>query len=231
MEDNKLTILIPACNEEENIIRLLNILDRLYPKAKILVCDDSFEDNTKSLVRKHHIKQKKDSLIDRSFKKKHGLTVSVLEGIALTKTEYFVVLDGDFQHPPNKIKGLLDKLRDNDLVIGTRKKILKKWSLKRKLISSISSKIAKNHPKIAKLGIEDPLSGFFGMRTVLANDLIKRKKDKFELEGFKILFDFLKIIPNNAKIDQVYYNFNTRKAGKSKLNVKQIFFFIRSLLK
>ena len=47
-----------------------------------------------------------------------------------------MVIDADFQHPPEKVKDMLDSLmQGNDVVVGTRKKIKEKWPIHRKIIS------------------------------------------------------------------------------------------------
>ncbi|MDD3735512.1 MAG: hypothetical protein PHO31_03535, partial [Candidatus Pacebacteria bacterium] len=54
---------------------------------------------------------------------------------------------------------------------------------------------------------------------------------KFELPGYKVLCDLLKIMPNDIKIKEVYYTFGQRKAGQSKIKTKHIILFLKSLLK
>ena len=73
---------------------------------------------------------------------------------------------------------------------------------------------------------EDILSGFFGIKTKLIQSI---NKNKFEMQGYKVLFDILKDIDKNTKIKNIYYDFGMRKRGKSKIGLKQIISFLRAL--
>ena len=51
MKWNKLTIILPTLNEEENIKKLLYKLRFLYPGARIIVSVDGSKDNTQRIVK------------------------------------------------------------------------------------------------------------------------------------------------------------------------------------
>lgn len=93
------TIIIPTLNESAAIGKLLGFLLNKYPESRIIVCDDGSRDGTPEIVRSF----KGVQFLDRSDKEIHGLTVSVLDGISITTTKYFVVIDGDCQHPLIKL--------------------------------------------------------------------------------------------------------------------------------
>jgi hypothetical protein len=42
----------------------------------------------------------------------------------------------------------------------------------------------------------------------------------FILRGYTVLFDLLKITPYSLAVEEIYYKFESRKAGMSKINVK-----------
>ena len=78
---------------------------------------------------------------------------------------------------------------------------------------------------------KDNLSGFFGGETSLFRGLIQKNLSRFESRGYKILFDFLKILPPKTKIKEVTYNFGERKRGESKIKSEHILSFLKSLIK
>jgi len=222
------TVVIPTLNEESNISELLNRIEKAYKNINILVSDDGSTDKTQEIVKGHGKKNEKIKLLDRSRETIHGLTASVVDASETVKTNYTIVIDGDLQHPPEKIKNIIIGLRQgNDLVVGARRRVFH-WPVHRKLISRTAMLLGKIRLSIKGAGCEDILSGFFGIKTKLMQ---KINKNGFEMQGYKILFDVLKNIDKNTEIKSIYYDFGMRKRGHSKIGKKQIISFLRALFK
>lgn len=216
------TIIIPTLNEENSILKLIKTLKRLYPKAKIIVADDGSKDKTREMVKKHA------RLLDRSEKKIHGLSASILDAVKLVKSKYVVVMDADLQHPPKKVKQIIENLRSSyDVVVGNREKIEGNWAFNRKLMSKTATLLGQIR-LMRKFECKDILSGFFGIKTNIIRNI---KKEKFELKGFKILFDILKAVPKETKLIEVPYVFKIRSKDESKIRNRHAFIFLRSLFK
>ena len=79
--------------------------------------------------------------------------------------------------------------------------------------------------------VKDIMSGFFASKTELWKKIIADKEDEFTLEGYKVLFDFLKIYPFKLKINHVDYVFGIRDYGESKISGKVIWLYFKSLFK
>jgi dolichol-phosphate mannosyltransferase len=225
---NDTTVIIPTFNEQENISELLNLITESYPGIKIIISDDGSKDKTQDIAKNHAKKNKDIILLDRSKKSFHGLTASVYDAAKKAKTEYVIVIDGDLQHPPEKIKEIVKELRKGyDIVAGARKKVFD-WTLNRRVISKIATILGKIRLFIKGACCKDILSGFFGAKKELITNI---KKEKFEMKGYKILFDILKNTERKAKIKDVYYVFGKRKKGHSKIGLKQIISFLKALFK
>ena len=231
-EYSDLTIIIPTLNEEESIPILLEKINKHVPKTNVIVADDGSTDKTKELTETF------DAgidvfFLDRTNEKIHGLTVSVLNAIKSCKTSMFLVMDGDLQHPPDKITAFYELLKkDNDLVGGRRIKVLGKWPLHRRLMSIIASVAGKISLFIRKRNrVKDIMSGFFASKTELWKEILEEKENEFTLEGYKVLFDFLKIYPSKLKISHVDYVFGIRGHGESKISSKIIWLYFKSLFK
>lgn len=226
------TIITPTLNEEENIGELISFLIKKYPGIQIIVCDDGSKDKTKEIVQSFSFKNKNVKLLKSDSDSIHGICRRVIEGAKNVKTKYLIVMDADFQHPPEKIGEIAKNLEQGwELVIGTRKKV-KNWRFDRKLMSWLATWLGKvilflKRKKIPK----DILSGFFGIKTEIFNWATETYPQKFELPGYKVLFDLLKILPNDIKIKEVYYVFGQRKKGQSKIKTKHIILFLKSLFK
>ncbi len=224
------TIIIPTLNETENIGQLLNKLTELYPEINIIVADDGSKDGTQQIVKNLSISKNNLStnlvLLDRRNEKIKGLCASVIDASRAVTTPNLVVMDGDLQHPPEKVGELITALNNHSLVIGTRNKIKEPWSMHRKSLSVIATKLAK-----LRADYNDPMSGFFAVKTELINEILNKHEHKFEKTGYKVLFDMLKYLPKDTGVAEVNYDFLLRDKGKSKIGSKQILSFLRSLFK
>jgi hypothetical protein len=74
---------------------------------------------------------------------------------------------------------------------------------------------------------EDTMSGFFGGRTKQCQSIILTYEDKFERKGFKALFDLLKFLPKDTKVEEVRFKFDSRRSGDSKLSSMVILSIMR----
>ena len=77
--------------------------------------------------------------------------------------------------------------------------------------------------------VKDIMTGLYGSKTELWKEVISENRERFTLEGYKVLFDFLKIHPEKLKIGYVDYVFGTRRTGESKITKKVIWLYFKSL--
>lgn len=218
------TLIIPTLNEEKNIGPLLDLLQHLYPSLKILVVDDGSVDRTREIAHAHHI-----PVLDRSSALVKGIAASVVDAATLVTTPTFMVIDGDFQHPPEKIQEIYEQLKRAVLVIGKRVKIANAWPLHRRLMSFIATFLGRLRLLNKPFRSVDIMSGFFGINTSLFKKTYDLHKLSYHLKGYKILFMTLKYLPQEISFIEVPYIFGDRKYGASKINHQQIFIFFKSL--
>lgn len=212
------TIIIPTLNEEHNIGRLVECL-KIY-SADVIVTDDGSSDKTIEVAQRAGAR-----VVDRKYKNIKGITAAVVEAAVHVRTEKIIVMDADFQHPPEKVKDIIELLKKNDIVIAERRKIIGHWSIIRRLQSIIATKLAQM--RIGKK-IKDPLSGFFGIKTELLNGIDKKN---WELRCFKILFAILKSCKGKKiKIATLDYDFDLRKQDKSKIRMRHVYYFLRNVV-
>jgi len=228
---SKMTVLIPTINEEENIGKMINFLTKNYPKISVLVCDDDSKDKTIEIVKK--IREKNNHvgfLLRRNVQK--GLVASLIDGISKVNTKYFQVIDSDFQHPPEKISFFYELLEQgNDLVLGNRVKLSENWPWFRKIISFGAKTLCRIRLLPRNLFSYDVSTGFFAGNTKKISLIINANKKRFDVKGFAMCFNILKVSPSSLKIAKVDYTFSTRKAGTSKLGKTQVISLIKSLVK
>ena len=115
----KISIVIPAYNEEEGIKNVLEELKTYLKKndirTEIIVVNDGSKDKTKKIL--ENIKDIK--LINHPYNKGYG--ASIKTGVKNAQYDWILLYDSDGQHKPEYIKELI-KYRDNyDMIIGNRK--------------------------------------------------------------------------------------------------------------
>ena len=162
---DSLTVVIPTLNEGETIAPLIRGITSSYPGSKVIVSDDGSKDGTIEMVSRLARNRVGLSLINRkALGRRSGLTASVIDGIAASKTELVVVMDGDMQHPYKLIGDVVSSLKSADLAICVRSKI-KNWPLHRRIVSRMAVwsglfvlSVRRRHSS------KDIMSGFFGVR-------------------------------------------------------------------
>jgi len=228
----QISIIIPTYNESQNIISILKSIGSNLPKnlhTEAIVVDDNSPDGTGKLVEDYlkNFKKMADYTIEIIHRKaKDGLGSAILKGIQQAKGDTIVVMDCDFSHPPQIIPKLIESIKkyQYDIVVASRYikgGKIQGWSLKRKFMSKFATLIAKKG-----LGIDakDPMSGFFAFKRNIIKGL------NIDAIGYKILLEIL-VKTKDVNIKEIPYTFQDRKFGSSKLNIKTIFDYFRSVLK
>jgi len=115
---NKTLIIVPAYQEESNILRVIEDIRSHLPQADIVIVNDGSTDETGPLARRAGVK-----VIDHPFNM--GIGAAVQTGFKFARRQDYAAalqLDGDYQHPAEEAPRLLQVLEDTpaDLVIGSR---------------------------------------------------------------------------------------------------------------
>ena len=117
----KLSIIIPAYNEENTILKILEkVADAEIEgvNKEVIVIDDCSTDKTLNLLEKN--KNLYDALI--KLPKNSGKGEAVKKGLMKASGQYVLFQDADLEYDPKDYKKLLEPvlLLDADLVIGSR---------------------------------------------------------------------------------------------------------------
>ncbi|MBD3192005.1 MAG: glycosyltransferase [Candidatus Heimdallarchaeota archaeon] len=230
MDFSEFTLITPTFNENENIGQLMEVITKKYPNMKVIVADDGSTDGTREQVREFHEQNPDVVLLDREEEEVHGLTISVLDAIKMTTTKYYIVMDCDFQHPPEKVGEIAVRLQEGyDFVVGEREEI-PDWPFRRRVISWGAAMIGKfSHFIHRSATCNDVMSGFFGGETSFSQKIIADHPKGFRPKGYKILFELLKHSPRKeTEVGSVGYIFSPRERGESKISFKHITEFLKS---
>jgi len=228
----QISIIIPTYNESQNILQILKSIKDNLPKnfvTQTIVVDDNSPDGTGKLVEDYlkNIKKMADYTIEIIHRKaKDGLGSAILKGIQHAKGDTIVVMDCDFSHPPHIIPKLIESIKkyQYDIVVASRYikgGKIQGWSLKRKTMSKFATLIAK---KGLGINTHDPMSGFFAFKRNIIKGL------NIDAIGYKFLLEIL-VKTKNVSIKEIPYTFQNRELGSSKLSIRTIFDYYRSVWK
>ena len=115
----KLDIIIPVYNEDENIIKLLKLIDNeVTCDFRILICYDSESDKTLNYLKDPNIIKSEILLIKNP---KQGPNSAIIEGIKSSKSKIILVYMADDFENIKLINSMVDLIEEgNDLVIPSR---------------------------------------------------------------------------------------------------------------
>lgn len=109
----KISIIVPAHNEEKNIERKINQLISInYPRNRfeIIIVDDFSNDNTKKICKSY---SKKINYI--RLNKRKGKISALNEGMYNATNDIIVITDADTKVNPNSIKNLVNNFYDSSI--------------------------------------------------------------------------------------------------------------------
>jgi dolichol-phosphate mannosyltransferase len=213
-------IILPTFNERDNIAPIIKEIINLNLDYRILVVDDNSPDKTAQVVKEI---AEKDGLVDIiQRERKLGLGSAYIEGFryALKRGFDFVFeMDADFSHSPRYLPIFLEKIKNYDLIIGSRSikggKIVGNWPLKRKLLSHMANIYARF---LTGIPLKDLTSGFKCFRKEILQSI---NFDHIESDGysFQIEINFI-CWQKGFRICEVPIDFKERRAGISKMSRK-----------
>ncbi|ANZ70565.1 UNVERIFIED_CONTAM: glycosyltransferase [Limosilactobacillus fermentum] len=223
MATSKLTIVVPAYNEEEvltsSVQKLLAVEDQiaaqtvLGQRADILIVDDGSMDHTWDIIEKLHAMNSRvrGLRFSRNFGHQSALIAGMSE--AVKTADMIVTIDADLQDDPDKIGDMVDAYADGaDIVYGVRNN--------RETDSWFKRTTAQGYYKTLKLlGVE-----------IVPNHADFRLMSKRAVETFLQYPErniFIRgLIPKlGFKTAEVFYKRTPRMAGESKYQLKKMLAF------
>jgi len=204
-----LSIIIPACNEEENLVelykRLRSVLSKLDLKYEVIFVDDGSSDNTFSKIKS--IQDNRIRLI--RFQRNYGKAAALSCGFRKSRGEFVITMDGDLQDDPKEIPRFLEKLKEFDMVSG--------WKSKRRdpISKQLPSKIFNSLTRcITGVKINDFNCGYKGYRS----DVVKNISLYGELHRYIPVLAYWK----GYTIGEIDVEHHPRVHGKSKYGFERL---------
>ncbi len=217
---NKLAVLIPSFNEEDNLKNTISIIQKkiddlikinlISKDSLIVIIDDGSTDDTWDTLKK--LKKKFTNLKALKLSKNYGHQVALFAGIKEFKNscDFSISIDADMQHDINKFKELVSFYKKKyDIVIGISDRRTDNFF--KKFTASIFYKILN---LISSSKIEPHHADFRLLSSKVMNEISKYENKNIFLRGI--------IAKLNFKTKNINYILKERKIGKSKYSFSKM---------
>ena len=211
----KITILIPAYNEEQvlNILyeRLINVIDSIDTyEFEMLFINDGSKDKTLDIIKEIRENDKRVSYID--FSRNFGKEIAMIAGMDYSNSDAVLIIDADLQDPPELLPEMLKYWEDgyDDVYAKRRSRQGESWF--KKLSSKVFYKTLQNMTNI-------PIQKDTGDFRLLDRRCVEALKMFRETQRYtKGMFSW---IGYNKK--EILFDRDQRAAGSTKWNYFKLF--------
>ena len=212
-------VVVPTYNERENIEELIEKTLSTSPDIDILIVDDNSPDGTGEIAEKIAKENPRVKVLHRPGKM--GLGSAYVEGFkwALKRGYDFIMeMDADFSHNPEDIPRFIEKIKEYDLVIGSRYTdgvSVVNWPISRLLLSYFANIYART---VTGVPIMDLTGGFKCFRREVLESI---NLDTIMSDGYAFQIEMnYRAYKKGFRITEIPIIFIERRAGSSKMSKK-----------
>ena len=210
----KITIIIPAYNEEESLPYLYERLQKLMDNNKnyefeILFVNDGSKDKTIELIKQYRERDKRISYVD--FSRNFGKEIAMMAGLDYAKGDAVIFMDADLQDPPELIPELIKYWEEGYDDVYAKRKSRKGETWLKKFTSKMYYKVLQS---LTNVEIQRDTGDFRLLDKRCVNALKKMRETS---RCSKSMFSWI-----GYKKKEVLYDRDPRIAGKTKWNYKKL---------
>lgn len=211
----KISIIIPAYNEEESLPylyeRLENMINPLEDRYEfeILFVNDGSKDKTIDLIKEYREKDKRICYVD--FARNFGKEIAMKAGIDYCTGDAVIFLDADLQDPPELIPELIKYWEEGYDDVYARRKSRKGETWLKKFTSKMYYRVLQSLTPI-EIQVD---TGDFRLLDRRCINVLKQMNETGR--NSKSMFSWI-----GYKKKAVYYDRDPRIAGKTKWNYKKL---------
>lgn len=210
----KITIIIPAYNEEESLPFLYERLEKLINSIdnyefEILFVNDGSKDNTINLIKEYREKDPRISYVD--FSRNFGKETAMIAGLDYATGDAVIFMDADLQDPPELIPEMIKYWEEGYDDVYAQRKSRAGESFLKKFTSKMYYRVLQ---MLTPVPIQKDTGDFRLLDRRCVNALKKlRETDR----NSKSMFSWI-----GYKKKAVMYDRDARVAGKTKWNYKKL---------
>ena len=243
---SRAVVVIPTYNEAKTIgVLVKHLFLKTFPSIRkwnmeVLVVDGNSPDGTADIIRE--LKKDYSSLSLLVEKKKEGIGSAYFKGFEYAEkkmdADVLIEFDGDFQHPPETIPLLLQKIDDGaDLVLGSRRvkggSYPEQWGLKRFFFSRVGGFLARFilfFPTRNFFKVTDPTTGLKATKTGEAFRTLDFRNFRSRDFGYKLEMLFY-LMKEHINVAEIPLAFQLRNEGESKLETGTPVHMLKTVVK
>ena len=210
----KITIIVPAYNEEESLPFLYDRLEKLINsidnyKFEILFVNDGSKDNTLNLIKEYREKDPRISYVD--FSRNFGKETAMIAGLDYATGDAVIFMDADLQDPPELIPEMIKYWEEGYDDVYAQRKSRAGESFLKKFTSKMYYRILQ---MLTTVPIQKDTGDFRLLDRRCVNALKRlRETDR----NSKSMFSWI-----GYKKKAIMYDRDARVAGKTKWNYKKL---------
>ena len=210
----KISIIIPAYNEEESLPLLYDRLNKVISNLEsyefeMLFINDGSKDNTLKIIKELREKDARVSYVD--FSRNFGKEVAMIAGLDYAKGDCVIFIDADLQDPPELIPELIKYWEEGYDDVYARRKSRKGETFLKKFTSKMYYKVLQS---LTNVEIQKDTGDFRLLDRRCVNALKKLRESQ---RCSKSMFSW---IGYNKK--EVLFDRDPRIAGTTKWNYKKL---------
>ena len=210
----KITIIIPAYNEEESLPHLYERLEKLmssmeHYEFEILFVNDGSKDNTINLIKEYREKDNRISYVD--FSRNFGKEIAMIAGLDYATGDCVIFMDADLQDPPELIPELVKYWEEGYDDVYAKRNSRKGETWLKKFTSKMYYRVLQH---LTNVPIQQDTGDFRLLDRRCVNALRKMRESQ---RNSKSMFSWI-----GYKKKEVLYDRDPRIAGKTKWNYKKL---------
>jgi len=210
----KISIIVPAYNEEESLPflyeRLTNLIDGIKDyEFEVLFINDGSKDKTLEIIKGLRKKDKRYCYVNLS--RNFGKEVAMMAGLDYAKGDAVIFIDADLQDPPELIPELIKYWEEGYDDVYAKRKSRDGETFFKKLTSKLYYKILQ---RMSRVEIQEDTGDFRLLDRRCVNALRKLRESQ---RCSKSMFSWI-----GYKKKEVLFDRDARIAGKTKWNYKKL---------
>ena len=210
----KITIIIPAYNEEESLPPLYERLEKLmhsmeHYEFEILFVNDGSKDNTINLIKEYREKDNRICYVD--FSRNFGKEIAMVAGLDYATGDCVIFMDADLQDPPELIPELVKYWEEGYDDVYAKRNSRKGETWLKKFTSKMYYRVLQH---LTNVPIQKDTGDFRLLDRRCVNALKKMRESQ---RNSKSMFSWI-----GYKKKEVLYDRDPRIAGQTKWNYKKL---------
>ena len=210
----KISIIIPAYNEEDSLPYLYERLTKLIDDIKnyefeILFVNDGSKDNTLEIIKEYRKKDNRFAYVNLS--RNFGKEIAMIAGLDYAKGDAVVFMDADLQDPPELLPELIKYWEEGYDDVYARRKTRDGETFLKKFTSKMYYRVLQ---KLTNIQIQKDTGDFRLLDRRCVNALKKLRESQ---RCSKSMFSWI-----GYKKKEVLFDREPRVAGKTKWNYKKL---------